>query len=268
MAKNRKKIALVLGSGGFRGPAHIGVIKSFITHGIPIDYIVGSSIGSYVGAHYSLFQDVSRLEKEIFGGQKEKLNLLLDLTTKGGILSGKHLEKMIGRYLENKQFKDLNIPLKIVATDLVGGEQHIFQKGDLAQAVRASISIPLTFQPYPFKNKLLVDGGITNPVPDNVAKSMGADIVVSVNLYNKYSFAYQKPSAIKSVMRAAEIMLRKLAEANLKHTDVLIEPDTSGLYKIPRYKKYLDSKLAEHMIIAGEEATEAVIPKIKALLES
>ncbi len=264
---NRKTLGLALGSGSFRGPAHIGVIKTILKNNLPIDYLAGASIGSLVAAHYAVFQDIKKLETDMIGNQREKLSLLLDLSRGGGLLTGDRLERFLRQLLQNAQFKDAKIPLKIIATDLVEGETFVFQKGDLATAVRASVSVPLTFKPVKFKDKLLIDGGASNPVPDDVVRSMGADVVVSVNLYNRYRFDSPKPSTSKIVMRGLEVILGNLVKNNTRHTDVLIEPDTSGAYKVPRLKKYYDQKLIADMIRDGETATEKQLDKIKGLMK-
>jgi len=267
MAEQRKKIGLALGSGGFRGPAHIGVIKTLLKHNIPIDYIAGASIGALVGAYYALNQEVINLEKEIAISQRDKILLFLDISRSGGLLSGERIKKIISQILKQADFKETQIPFKAITTDLISGDSVILCKGQLAEAVRASISVPLTFRPVKFKGKLLVDGGLSNPVPDNIVKGMGADIVISVNLYNKYNYNYPNPPMAKIIMRAAEIMLYDLAKNNLRHTDILINPDTTELAKVSRLKKYFNSTAISKMIKAGEEATEKVIPDIKRLLE-
>ena len=262
----RKKVGLALGSGGFRGPAHIGVIKVLLQNNIPIDYIAGSSIGSLIGAYYALFGEIDGLEKNILISQREKILLFLDIARSGGLLSGNRIENLARRILKNSQFKDTKIPFKAVATDIVSGDSVVLDKGDLAAAIRASISIPLTFKPVKLKNRLLIDGGLSNPVPDNVVRSLGADVVISVNLYNKYRYEYPNPPMTKIVMRAAEIMLYDLARNNMRHTDVLIEPDTSEMFRVSRLKKYFDEDIIFDMIKEGERAAEKALPAIKELL--
>ncbi len=263
---NRKKIGLALGSGGFRGPAHIGVIKTLLKHGIPIDYITGSSIGALVGAHYALYQDVEKLENDFLKKQREKIGMFSDISRKGGLIAGNQIEKFFRKLFNDAEFKNTEIPLKIIATDLISGSQMVFQKGDLAQAVRASISIPMTFKPVPFRDKLLVDGGLSNPVPDDIVRDMGADIVISVNLYNKYKYE-NKASMVNVVMRGTEIILYNLAQSNMHDSDVIIEPNTSDFYRTPQLKKYFANSYVEKILRQGEIATEAVIPKIKELLQ-
>jgi len=261
----RKKVGLALGSGGFRGPAHVGVIKALIKNGIPIDYIAGSSIGAWVGAHYALYQDVEKLENDFLKKQREKIAMFSDISRKGGLIRGEVIERFLRKLFNSAEFKNTEIPIKIVATDLVSGEAFIFQKGDLAQAVRASISIPMTFKPLAIKDKVLVDGGLSNPVPGNVVRDMGADIIIGVNLYNRYEYD-KKSSMFNVIMRGVEIILCNLSKST-HHCDILIEPDTSEFYKTSKLKKYFNDSYVEQILHQGEIATEALIPKIKDLLK-
>ena len=257
------KVGLALGSGGFRGPALVGVIDTLLKNNIPIDYIAGSSIGALVGAYYAVYQNSQKLKADFFGKSKEKLRMIMDLSAKGGLLNGGRLEKIIQKGLGNKEFKDVKIPIKIVATDLVSGRPFIFEHGSLALAARASASVPLTFKPVKFKDKLLVDGGLSLPVPDMIVRDMGADLVISVNLYNDYKFLDVNPSTAKVVMRGLELLLRRLAQAETRHSDFIIEPDTSGLSMMSRLKKYWDEKAMQEMMRSGQEAALKIIPEIK-----
>ncbi|HNX10625.1 MAG TPA: patatin-like phospholipase family protein [bacterium] len=259
----RPKIGLALGSGGFRGPALVGVIDTLLENNIPIDYIAGSSIGALVGAYYAVYGNSERLRKDFFGKQKEKLRMLTDISRAGGLLTGSYLEKFLRKGLEGADFKKTKIPIKIIATNIITGEPYIFDRGDMATAVRASVSVPLTFKPVKFRGQLLVDGGISLPVPDEIVKSMGADIIIAVNLYNQYDFVDASPSTSKTVMRCIEIILRRLAQNEIKNSDIIIEPDTSNLCKISRLKKYWDDKIMLNMMESGRAATLKALPEIK-----
>lgn len=264
---NRKKVGLALGSGSFRGPAHVGIIKVLEENNIPIDFLSGSSIGAFVAAHYAVFQDIEKLKNEMLGNRREKISLLFDLSRASGLLTGNRLERLFRQSFAGAEFKDTKIPLKIVATDIRSGESFIFQKGDLATAVRASVSVPLTFKPVKFKDKLLIDGGASNPVPDNVVKDMGADVVIAVNLYNNYKFDNKNPNTSQVVMRGLEILLSHLAKNNTKHADILLEPGISGSYKGSRLKKYYDQEIISNIFRDGEKLAQNNIEKIKLLLQ-
>ncbi len=264
--KNRKTVGLALGSGGFRGPAHIGVLKSLIKHDIPIDYIAGSSIGAVIGAHYALHQDLEKMQKDYFLEQGKKMQYLRDVNLKKGILSGSRLEKSFMKMFENKRFSDTKIPFKAVATDLFSGEAVILEKGDLTKAVRASVSIPLLFKPVKYLGKFFVDGAVSKPVPDNVVREMGADIVISVNLYNQYQAENKMSKLSKILTRTSEIALYNLS-LFLSDSDIVINPNISKYSDYPMIQAYFNKKISFEIMELSEKRTDAIIPEIKKLLE-
>lgn len=174
------KIALALGSGGARGFAHVGVLKVFEEEGIPIHMIAGSSIGALAGSVYGVGKDINRMYRL---AKYFKRKYYLDFhIQKMGLIVGDRVKELIGLICYKKNIEDLDIPVAIVATDLLTGEKVIFTTGNLASAVRASISIPGIFVPEIIDDKLLVDGGLIDRIPVSVAKEMGADIVVGVDV--------------------------------------------------------------------------------------
>lgn len=264
--QKRKTIGLALGAGGFRGFAHIGVIRSLEKHGIPIDYLSGTSIGAWVGASYAIFKDSEKLEKDLTAKPRENWPILLDFSWTGGFISGQKFVKFLESSLDGHDFSSLKIPLKIVATDLVTGQPHIFESGNVAQAVRASTSIPLVFKPLSYNNELLVDGGLCNPVPASLLKQMGADFVIAVNLYNKKEFIGSKLSMPNIALRTMRIFLYNLAEGSLKTADVVINIDVSKYAKESSFSQYFTEKIGEEIIKIGEEEMDKFIPQIKSLL--
>ena len=268
MEKN-KTVGLALGSGGFRGFAHIGVIKSLEKHGIPINFLSGSSIGSWVAAYYSIFKDINKMKGELIASPKENMLLFFDLTWTGGFVGGQKFMLFLEKNLRNNDFADAQIPLKILSTDLITGKPYVFEKGDLARAVRASTSVPLVFKPLAYQNKLLVDGGLSSPVPAYLTREMGADVVIAVNLYNKNEFIKKEFNVANIVARSGRIGLYNLAQESLKAADIVIEPDVSKYVdgsNINVYK-YFTKEIADEIIKIGEKATDKLIPQIKALLE-
>ncbi len=266
MAK-RKTIGLALGSGAFRGFAHIGVIKSLRKHNIPIDYLSGSSIGAWVAAHYAIFQDIDTFEKELAINLKNNLPLFLDLSWSGGFIGGVRFRKFLENSLHHHVFSEIKIPLEIVATDLASGQPYVFNSGDIALAVRASTSVPLVFKPVKYRNKQFIDGGLSDPVPVDIVKKMGADIVIGVNLYNQNEFIEKKFTMRKVVLRSTRIVMHNLSKAALKNADVTIEPDISKYLKRRAISKYLTQGLMTEMIQIGEHSTDKVIPQIRELLK-
>ena len=259
-ATDRPKIGLVLGGGGARGAAHIGVIKLLEEMHIPIDYVAGTSMGSLVGAFYAtgmnaeqlqttvtsidfdtLFQDSTvRQDQPYLRKLDDNLGLfgpklgigrnsqLLPL----GAVHGQKIyflfESLTSQRVQQKNFDDLPIPYRAVATDIVTGNEVVLGSGDLAVAMRASMSVPGAFDPVALGDHLLVDGGLANNVPIDVVRKMGADIVIAVdvgtpleprdNLKTLVSITAQLSGLLVVRNSAAQI-------ATLTDRDVLISPE-------------------------------------------
>jgi len=263
-----KKVGLALGSGGVRGLAHIGVLKILIKHNIPIDFMAGCSIGSWVGAHYARYQDIQKLEEFTVGKKKEKLLSFLEPSFTGGLVKGDKFEKLIDGWLEGASFEDLKIPLAIVATDLLKGEPVIFTSGQLAPAIRASVAIPGVFKAVNFEDKILIDGGACDPVPDNVVKKMGADIVIAVNLDNFQESDNQAKAGYnlsKILIRTTEVMRHYLAAYSLDDADIIIQPKLAQYSSWREY--FINNEMGKKVIALGEEETKKVIPELKKLLK-
>lgn len=178
----RKKIGLALGSGSSRGWSHIGVIKALIENDIPIDLIAGTSIGAYVGA-ITASDGIGEFEKIVLDMDWKRVVSLLDISvSRTGVLDGRKVLDLAEDVMMTKTFKELRIPLRVVAADLKKGEEIILSNGSVRDAVRASIAIPGIFRPVELNGILCVDGGILNPVPVNVVKDMGADLIIAVDL--------------------------------------------------------------------------------------
>jgi NTE family protein len=174
---SRKTVSLTLGSGSSRGWAHIGVIEALEEEKIPIDYIVGSSTGSYVGALYAC-------------GSLSYFDVVFP---RSGLLDGtKKLKELFSIHTEVNDFSELTIPVLMVATDLVTGKKVVLKSGNIFNALRATMSMPGLFAPVQVKERWLVDGGLVDPVPVGVARALEADIVIAVDL-NSGVVSHQKP---------------------------------------------------------------------------
>lgn len=265
--KKNKTIGLALGSGAFRGFAHIGVIRSLVKHNVPIDYISGASIGAWVGAYYAIHRNIENLKNDLTSNPKQNFSSMFDLSWTGGFIGGEKFSSFLEKNLSHHNFSNLKIPLQIVATDLISGEPYVFKNGDVARAVRASTSVPLVFKPVAYKNKLFVDGGLSNPVPCDLVRDMGADIIIAVNLYHKNEFVEKKFTMPNVVLRSTRIVMHNLAKIGVKEADIIIDPDTSYYIKKGNLTKYFTKEIAEAMIKIGEKATDKMIPKIKELLK-
>jgi NTE family protein len=178
------KVGLVLGSGGSRGIVHIPILESLRDLGIPIDLIAGSSIGAVVAGIYA----VGTLEKLRLDLNSMKIDVFLKLfdpaLSRSGLFAGRKAMVFLNQYIPRQtRIEDLPIPLGIVATDYDSGHPVVFRNGNLLEAIRASVSIPGVFMPARFGGALLVDGGVADPLPIDVAEDMGADLTIAVSLH-------------------------------------------------------------------------------------
>jgi len=180
---SRKTVGLVLGSGSSRGWAHIGVIEALEEEKIPIDYVVGCSIGSYVGAIYASGEFKSLKEFVLRMDGKKVFSYFDVVFPRSGLLNGtKRLKELYSMHTDAADFSDLKIPLMMVATDLATGKKVVLKSGSILNALRATMSIPGLFAPVKVKGRWLVDGGLVDPVPVGVARALEADVVIAVDL--------------------------------------------------------------------------------------
>jgi NTE family protein len=178
-----KRIGLALGSGGARGWAHLGVLQALAELGIPVEFVAGTSMGALVGAFFAAGQtDALRDLAENLDWRRLRQFFWEISLSRSGITDGRRLLEETQRLLGVAQFRELSLPFRAVATDLNNGGEVVLDSGHLLQALRASISIPGLFSPVWIGRRLLVDGGLVNPVPVNVVRGMGAEVVISVDV--------------------------------------------------------------------------------------
>jgi NTE family protein len=179
-----RKVGLALGSGGAKGLSHISVIEYLAGIGIPVDMIAGSSIGAVVGAVYCCGK-LETFRHDMLSFTKKELLSMFDLTMpRSGLLKGNDFTEFMKRYIPaDAKIEDFDIPLAIVATDLYSGSGIVFRKGNVLEALRASVSIPGVFVPVAYNDTFLVDGGVANPLPVDVVKRSGAGFTIAVNLH-------------------------------------------------------------------------------------
>jgi NTE family protein len=267
--KKRKKLGVALGSGGPKGLYHIGVLKTLIKNRIPIDYIAGSSIGSWIGAYYALYRNVDRLEELTNGRKFEKLVSMLEFSLNGGLIKGDKFELLIKDWLKDARFVDLKIPFRAVTTDLITGEPVIFRSGKLAPILRASMAVPGAFAPVVHQNRILTDGGISNPVPCDIVRSMGADVILAVDLNgisekrHRHKVKYDKN--IGDILgMAINILYYHLAIELTKDADFVLRPE---LQKYASWKDYFFENEGGKIIAIGERDTRKLIPTLRKKLE-
>ncbi len=244
------KIGLVLGSGAARGLAHIGVLKALGEENIAVDVIAGSSMGALVGACFAREAKITELEEVVLKTDWKQLLRLSDPNLAfmlKGFIHGRKVEELLKVIIGDVEFKDLKIPLAVAATDINTGEEVIIKEGSVAEAVRASISIPVIFMPVKIGNRFLMDGGIVNPVPVNAAKDMGAEFVIACNVIlkpqeRKYSGSMKKQKPPLTLPKV-KIKTTVLSELNIK-IDKLLQENKA---KIQDFQKFIKSKVHKNI---------------------
>ena len=252
------KIAVVLGSGGLRGVSQLGVLKVLEDENIKIDHIVGCSMGSLIGALYCCGHTTENILKLAMNLKREHwFDVKLG---KMGFCSGERALTIMRLLTQRRQFHETDIALSIVAADINDGEEVVFSEGSVAEAVRASISIPGVFVPYQMGDMLLVDGAVVNPTPIDVAFNNGADIVIAVDLSYASTF-YKINNFFDVIIKSIDIMEHELMKNRINDENVImIRPDVGHISP-----SSFDNM--EEAVALGEEATKELVSKIKELID-
>lgn len=255
--QQQRRVALALGGGASKGFAHIGVLKALTDAGIPVHMVTGTSAGAVVGSLYASGMSPDDLTQASEHLEKSDVTDFR-LSTKGFIV-GQKLQDYINEKVKNKQIQQFPIPFAAVATDFENGQAVLFNYGDAGQAVRASSSIPSVFRPVIINGRRYADGGLSQPVPVSAARKMGADIVIAVDISARPE-EQTKKGLFASLGQSVRIMTLRALEDELAKADVVIKPDVLNLGSVKGFEQ------KEQAIAAGEKATQAVLPKIRALL--
>lgn len=251
------KVALVLGGGAVRGFAHVGVIKVLEAHGIQPDLVVGTSAGSVVGSLYAAGYSGFELQKIAFRLDEDSVGDLV--LPDRGFIKGEALQGFINRSVRGQPIEKLKRPFAAVATDLQSGEMVVFQRGNTGQAVRASSSVPGVFQPVAINGRDYVDGGLVSPVPVRVARKLGADVVIAVDISAKPRYA-RVEGVTDILLQTFGIMGQTISSNELPEADVVIRPNTFGFGSADFEKKH-------ESILEGEKAAQAALPLIRQKLQ-
>jgi NTE family protein len=285
------RIALVLEGGGALGIAHVGVLKVIEELGIPVDLVVGSSMGALIGGLYSVGYDSDSLETLIAGAdwnelfsedtRSERRTILSDrdeagyfarldfdrkgFKSKGGLLDGRNVLNLFDRLTldvpPDVDFDRLPIPYRAVATDLESGDAVAFGRGNISDAMRASMCFPAIFAPYRVNGRYYVDGGVADNLPVDIAKSLGADIVIAVHLKGGNPYDPEKTglSPIDTMLRSLDQLTQGDTKARLALADFVITVDLKG-YQITDFPE------SAAILRLGEKAAREREPELRAFI--
>ncbi len=262
-------VGLVLGSGAAFGLAHIGVLRVFERENIPVDIIAGSSIGAFIGALWAGGYSSSELED--IARSLTKKNAFLKLlgmsdfsVAHQGFFKGHQVLRYIKSLLGEKTFQDLNIPLRVVATDLFTSDEVVFEEGDVASAVRASISIPGIFRPIQINGKFLIDGGVIDPLPVKVLAGLGVTKIISVNVLSGLTEFEERKELIENTTELIEARLKQ--EQNpfkrllLKTQIKLRKRYSTNIFNVlMQTMQFMESKIASTAVQESDVEIKAVV---------
>ncbi|OBT06680.1 patatin [Shewanella sp. UCD-FRSSP16_17] len=289
-AKERPTVGLVLSGGGAKGSAHIGILKVLEQNRIPVDYVTGTSIGSYVGGMYALGYTADEIETIMLNSpwaegysdtipredltyrdkqHRDKFNIPLNvgykdggLAAPSGLLRGQTMSQLLQHSTDLVEqfgdFDDLAIPYRAVATDLSTSHAVVLDKGSIVKAMQASATVPGALQPAEIDGKLLVDGGISNNMPIDVVKAMGADVVIAVDIGSPLATKEQLDSTIAVLEQLSTILTKATTEEQktyLTDGDVLIRPAIDDM-------STTDFEIMPQALEAGTIAGNAALPML------
>jgi NTE family protein len=290
---DRPKIGLALSGGGARGGAHVGVLKALEELGVPVDFVAGTSMGAIIGGFYAAGYSPDEIERLLnetdwnsaLSDQPERVDRTMRkkemeadflvpyrlgynrgrLQTPLGAIEGQHLDQIFQRILmpvtDIRDFDRLPIPFRAIATDLVTGEEVVLSRGSLADALRASMSVPGVFAPVHIGDRLLVDGGMANNLPVSVVRAMGADIVIAVDISTPLLKEEQLTSVLSVTEQLTGFLTRRTTEqqiAALGAGDILIVPELGNFSSA-------DFAGAGGIVPLGRQAADAVADRLAAL---
>lgn len=280
----RPKVGIALGGGGTRGAAHVTVLKVLEKEGIPIDYIVGTSMGSVVGGLYSAGVPIDALEKEFHNGSLMHSFMTVPLWMRiaaapimytprllgahpyDGLYKGNKFRKFLTKSVPpaEQNIEELKIPYAAVAVSLIDGKTHLIDKGSLGYAMQASCAVPGLRKPVQIGDNLFCDGGVSSNVPVDECRKFGADFIIAVCVDERFNPVplddFRKPGSV--ARRLLKLQLHDIDQPRMGRADVVIHPNVDGVSLIST-KKADAIKAME----AGEAAAKAAIPEIKRKLQ-
>jgi len=282
-------VTIVLGGGGFKGMAHIGVLRELQAQGIPIDRVVGNSVGSLIGASYCHLGDADAMHelmleflhsegfrshtltgfrrrggrvpllRRMMGGIKRQV-ALERMFRRSSAFGGSALRFIVRSLVPKVDISELRKPLAVCVLDLDRGEDLLLTSGPLCQAVVASASVPGFFPPVDWEGRQLCDAGIVNNLPTQLARRTGANLIVAVNLSAELGPTKHDAAGMEVLLRAQEVSTRLANQRWERHADVVVTPQLGG-------RHWLDTTDLLGVIEAGAEAARSAAPAIRDLLD-
>lgn len=247
---------LALGGGGARGFAHIGVLRAFEEHGIDFPIVTGTSVGSIVGSLYAYgltSDEMLELAKTLNEREIRTSKLFFRPSP------SKNIEDMVYRIYGDIKFSDLSKRFALSTVDLKTGEEVVLSEGNLAKAVSASCAVPLIFSPVKWEDYLLIDGGLANVIPSDVARQLGAEVVVSVDINSSRGQGTDSTKTLDVFFAVFRIAMKSTAVKGIMNSDIIIKPDLKS-YKATKFQGWSE------MVDEGYRAASELMPQIKELL--
>ncbi|MBD3610822.1 MAG: patatin-like phospholipase family protein [Hydrogenovibrio crunogenus] len=244
------RVSLALGGGAARGIAHIGVLKVIDELGITVEGVAGTSVGAIIGSLYCKgysWKEIWDVARELSWGELVKLSF-----SGMGLAKTNKLEELLRELLDDREFSQLDIPLKVVTVDIASAEEVVLDSGNVARAALASASIPGIFEPVEMAWRFLVDGGVSNNVPCDVARSMGGGTVVAVDLNAEASEREAPKNMVDVTLKTFAILMWNTSNKGRAEADILIQPATGQF-------RYHDLDRAEELLKVGEEAARRIL---------
>jgi NTE family protein len=255
LPKKPPKVGLVLGGGAARGFAHIGVIQVLEEAGIKPHLVVGTSAGSLVAALYASGKSGTQLQKVAETMEEATFaDWTLPIFSRG-LLRGEALARYVSLQVNGRSIESTAMPLGIVATDLNSGQGMLFQRGDIATAVRASSAVPAIFQPVKISGRDYVDGGLVSPVPVRYARQMGAELVIAVDI-SGLPEGNAANDTLQVLMQTFTIMIKSINNFELREADLVVRPALAGIGSS-------DFSSRRRSIEAGRAAMLTLLPQLR-----
>lgn len=249
------RLGIALGGGAARGFAHIGVIQVLEREGIRPDLVAGTSAGSLVAVLYASGMDGAQLEQAALEMEEATIADWTLPFFNRGLLRGEALARFVNRKVQGRLLQDMNLPVGVLATDLVSGRGVLFQRGDAGTAVRASSSVPGVFTPVSIAGRDYVDGGLVAPVPVEQVRAMGAEVVLAVDISSVPEEASGN-DALRVLLRTFTIMGQSINRLSMNQANVVVRPGLAGVGSA-------DFAARRQAIAAGREAMDRMLPTLQ-----